>query len=238
MSGWVRNFKDLFWCLTKFIDLKFYRISFNGVCNWIKIHCSFICQVVEHWDRGLGFFSKSKNTIVSFNSFFTLLFVSKDQINPVMKIFWYIITLQSLSIDAKEIFAVFCPFWKFNILKNELTKLNKYSLRYINSFAILTETKIKLLVIDQKAVIIFIKFWDQFFWNCIIIDDILNRIYDDYEFSPKSLRSNLFSDSKIVCLLYQTFHSIEIVGSNSQRNPFTWNLSMYCGCFLRRYPIT
>ena len=85
------------------------------IFDFFQIYSIFIGQIVEK--------------IQVFFSYFTFLFVSKNQINPISNIFTYIVRLQLFPLSYDKLISIFGPYRKLNIM---------------NSFFLLSQTKIMM----------------------------------------------------------------------------------------------
>jgi hypothetical protein len=118
----MRNFKDLFWALAEFIDLAFESHSFNRISDILNVYHSFICQRMEY--------------VTGLNRLLSSLLVSKNEINPFVKIFRYVVGLKCLSHDFEEkSWIAFCPWRQFDIF---------------DSFFVLSDSKVQVENVSEE----------------------------------------------------------------------------------------
>ena len=101
-SGRVRWGKKLLRYLSKLSNLNFQRVSLFKVKNLVHIHRPFITQWVKK--------------VVSQLSCFASLFVSKNQIDPFMNIFWNVFTFNGLTEFLYKICWSLRPFGQLHIV--------------------------------------------------------------------------------------------------------------------------
>lgn len=88
-SRWMSVGEELTWTLSETEDLRHSGLTDNRVFNAINVHTSFIGQVEEE--------------VVGLERFFSLLFVAKDQVDPVMKIETDEFRLKSLAVNPHKV---------------------------------------------------------------------------------------------------------------------------------------
>ncbi len=85
------NFEELFWGLTKFIDLHFNRFTFYGFLDGVEINGSLVCEMMED--------------VYSLNSCRTSLFISENEIDPIVEVLRDILTFKCLPVNFKELLS-------------------------------------------------------------------------------------------------------------------------------------
>ena len=127
--------ENLRWGLTEFGNLSFKRATFKRVSDRIDIYGAFIGEWIEK--------------IVREDGFLTLLFVAKNKIDPMVKMFGDKGRFESFSAKTCEMRSVSSPRWKNDISKRD---------------AILFGAEIEIVGVGQKIAVWNVKLGDKLFY--------------------------------------------------------------------------
>lgn len=118
----MRSFKQLAWSLPVFVDLSENGSLLKDLLYQIELHCSFVRSIQEQVEALLCLLSP--------------LFVTENQIDPMVQVGGCVLTLQSLSVCLEEVFRTFGPLGEYHV---------------VDLLPVLHSPEVQVLLVCQKA---------------------------------------------------------------------------------------